>query len=178
MTPDDQLFILLNHLPHNTLFNFIALGLSGIGMAGIVWFLLGLILFLREERRHHWFFAPIILAGGLSYLAAEIILKHLIGRPRPSEMIGSFIIGTKSTDFSFPSGHATIAFAMAVVLSKIEPKWKWMFYALAVAISFSRIYLGQHFPLDVFAGGLLGWAIGQFSWWFAREVNRRFKITS
>jgi len=52
---------------------------------------------------------------------------------------------------------------MAVVLSHKEPKWKWVFFALAILISFSRIYLGKHYPLDVIAGGVLGWIIGKVS---------------
>ncbi len=175
---DQQLFLIFNHLPHLKLFNLLAQLFSGIGTGGIVWFILGVILFIREEKKHHWFFAPIVLAGTLSYLVTEIVLKNLIARPRPTEAIGAIIVGVQSADFSFPSGHATIAFAMAVVLSKIETKWKWLFYLLAVLISFSRIFLGRHFPLDVLAGAVIGWAIGHFSWWFACEVNRRFKITS
>ena len=175
---DTRFFLLLNHLPHNRLFDLVYQLLSGMGSLGIIWLVLGGILFLREEKKHHWFFAPIFLAGAGSYIAAEMVLKNLVARMRPSLSIGAIIVGRQSTDFSFPSGHATIAFAMAVVLSKIEPKWKWLLYLLAIAISFSRIYLGRHFPLDILGGAVLGWVVGHFSWRFAREVNRRFKITS
>lgn len=150
---DTALFSFINHLPYVSLAHFIAPALSGVGAAGIIWFLLAIILFLKEEKKDHWFFMPVGLSGGASLIIVELILKPLIGRIRPDGSDG----------FSFPSGHATIAFAMAVVLSRKEPKWKWAFYTLAVFISLSRIYLGVHYPLDVIAGGVLGWGIGWLS---------------
>ncbi len=157
---DQQLFLFINHLQHNAFFDGVALFLSGIGAAGLVWFVLAIVLFLREERRNHRFFIPVITAGVACGLIVNIILKPLIARPRPTDLL---------SDFSFPSGHATIAFAMAAVLSSVEPKWKWWFYGLALAISFTRVYLGVHYPLDVVAGALLGWGIG----WASRRFFLR-----
>lgn len=167
---DQQIFLLINHLPRSFITYGLALLLSGAGTAGIVWFILGFILFLREERKHHWFFAPIIMAGGVSWFLVEKVIKVLVGRVRPSLELGAIIAGggNGKNDFSFPSGHATIAFAMAVVLSKIEPKWKLLFYILAVAISFSRIYIGKHYPLDVIGGAVLGWLIGKSALWLSK----------
>lgn len=157
---DRQLFLWINHLPHNAFLNGVNLLLSGIGTAGLVWFVLGVILILKEEKKDHWFLAPIAAAGGTSWLLVEKIIKPWAVRSRPALEIGAIIVGDGRTDFSFPSGHATIAWAMAVVLSRKEPKWRWLFYTLAFLISFSRIYLGKHYPLDVVAGALLGTAIG------------------
>ena len=170
---DRQLFLWINHLPHNALLNGVNLLLSGIGTAGLVWFVLGVILILKEEKKDlparaslrllqagHWFLAPIAAAGATSWVLVERIIKPWAARSRPSLEIGAIIVGDGRTDFSFPSGHATIAWAMAIVLSRKEPKWRWLFYTLAFLISFSRIYLGKHYPLDVVAGALLGTAIG------------------
>ncbi len=148
---DQQLFLFLNHLPHNTLFDSLARFLSGVGMAGIIWLLLGALLFFREEKKDHSFVAKLGGIGFSTYFLVEKILKPLISRPRPD----------LSDGFSFPSGHATIAWAMAVLLAQKEPRFRWVFYALAAAISFSRIYLGKHYPLDVLAGGVIGWGIGR-----------------
>lgn len=158
---DQQLFILLNHLPHNALLNALGLGLSAIGTAGIIWLILGGILFLREEKKDHLFFIPILVSAAASWILVEKIIKPFIARPRPTLEMGAIILGNNLADYSFPSGHATIAFAMAVVLSRKEPKWKWIFYTLAVLISLSRIYLGVHYPLDVVFGAFLGWGIGR-----------------
>lgn len=160
-TLDQQLFLFINNLPHNGFFDGVALFLSGIGAAGLVWFVLAIVLFLREERRNHRFFIPVVTAGVACGLIVNIILKPLIARPRPTDLL---------SDFSFPSGHATIAFAMATVLSKIEPKWRRWLYGLAGAISLTRIYLGVHYPLDVFAGALLGWGIGFAAFRFSPKI--------
>lgn len=160
---DQQLFLILNHLPHNEVLNFLGLALSGVGTLGIIWFVLGIILFLREERKDHWFFAPLVLTGLGTLVFADGILKPLVARLRPTVEMGAIILGNGSTDFSFPSGHATMSFAAAVVLSREEPRWKWLFYLLAIAISFSRIYIGKHYPADVLAGAILGIIIGWLS---------------
>lgn len=149
---DQQLFLLINHLPHNEFFDMVALFVSGVGTAGIIWLLFGAWLFFREEKRDHFFIAKLGSIGIATWVLVEKILKPLIARPRPIPIPG---------DFAFPSGHAAIAWAMAVLLSQKEPRFRWVFYLLAAAISFSRIYLGKHFPLDVVAGGVLGWGIAK-----------------
>lgn len=74
--------------------------------------------------------------------------------------MGAIIIGSNDNSYAFPSGHATIAFAMAYLLAHNEPRRRWIFYLLAILISFSRIYLGKHYPLDVLIGSVLGLVIG------------------
>lgn len=157
---DQQLFLWINHLPHERLFNLFGQFLSGIGMLGIIWFILGAWLFFKEEKKDRGFWLPILFAGSGSWLVTEAILKPLVNRLRPAVEMGAIIIGSPARDASFPSGHATIAFAMAAVMSKKEPRWRWGFYLLAVAISLSRIYVGKHYPLDVVGGAIIGWIIG------------------
>jgi undecaprenyl-diphosphatase len=58
--------------------------------------------------------------------------------------------------FSFPSGHATVSFACATTLALAVPRLSWPLFALATLISFSRVYVGVHYPFDVLAGAALG----------------------
>ncbi len=173
LTIDQQLFFLINHLPHGWIFDQVALFLSGVGTAGIIWVLVGFFLFLREEKRDHRFWLPLFLSGAGAWFFSEIILKPLIGRPRPLEAMGAIIIGEASGDPSFPSAHATIAFAMAVVLSQKAPRRKWMFYLLAILISLSRLYLGKHYPLDVIVGAFVGIIIGWLSLMLGSFAQRK-----
>lgn len=156
---DQHVFFAINHLPHPPLLDGLALFFSGIGTAGVVWFLLGLVLFIREKKKDHWFFLPLVSAGIASWVAVEALLKPLAARSRPGLELGAIVVGS-SIGFSFPSGHATTAWAMAVILARKEPRWKVWLYGLAALISFSRIYLGVHYPLDVIAGAALGWTLG------------------
>lgn len=61
---------------------------------------------------------------------------------------------------SFPSAHAANNFAAAAVLSFSYSKFKWVFYIIAFLIAFSRVYIGVHYPSDIIAGGIIGFAIG------------------
>jgi len=150
---DSGLFLYFYNLPHNSISEFIALFFSAVGSMGIIWFVIALFLFYREEKRDHAFFKPVIFVvfGGLF---SEFVLKNVFARPRPTEII---------TSFSFPSTHATLAFAFAYVLSQKEPKLKYWFFTLAIFIALSRIYLGVHYPFDILAGAFLGIIIGWFS---------------
>lgn len=161
LNTDRIIFLYINHLPHNLVSDSVAYALSGVGTYGFIWFVIGLWLFIREEERDHRFFIPFLSAGLVSLILIEYILKPLFGRLRPGLDLGAIILGSFNNDsYSFPSGHATIAFALAGILAAKEPKWKWWFYVLAILIALSRIYLGQHFPSDVIAGAILGWGIG------------------
>jgi undecaprenyl-diphosphatase len=64
---------------------------------------------------------------------------------------------------SFPSGHATAAFACATVLAWRVPRLAFPAFVLAGAIAWSRVYVGVHWPLDVFGGFLLGAAMASIA---------------
>jgi membrane-associated phospholipid phosphatase len=61
---------------------------------------------------------------------------------------------------SFPSGHASSAFTAAGVLAQGDPLWP-LYYAIAVVVASSRVYVKIHHPSDVVAGALLGVALAR-----------------
>ena len=104
----------------------------------------------------------------VSVLAAVVVsdltalgLRRLIGRPRPWRRYAlPHPLGHVPKDPSFPSGHTAIAFACATVLSYYRPRYAPAFFLLTVAIGFSRVYVGVHYPLDALGGAILGLAAG------------------
>ena len=61
-----------------------------------------------------------------------------------------------------PSNHAANVFAFSVILSYYYEKAKLPLFSLAFIIAFSRVYVGVHYPGDVIAGSIFGYAIGWF----------------
>src|SRR5258706_8332906 len=170
LTLDHQLFLFINHLPHGPLADGIALGLSGLGMGGLIWIVISIFIFLRVEKKDHWFFLPIITATALSMGVTNYVLKYFFARSRPPLSLGTINVGERLADYSFPSGHATFAWALAFVLAAKQPRLKYVYYLLAFLIFLSRIYLGKHYPADVVAGSLVGLSIGYVSLLFERFV--------
>lgn len=160
---DTQLFFAINHLPHSFVADWLAMLLSGVGTAGFVWICIGILLFLREETKHHRFFIPFLGVLGLSWVVVEQAIKSIVARPRPSIDMGAYIVGDGATWYSFPSSHAALSWAFVVVLSHYEPKYTGAYVVLAILISLSRVYLGVHYPFDILAGAVLGFMIGKVS---------------
>ena len=91
------------------------------------------------------------------YLAGDEVLKQIIQRPRPFETIaGVNLLVAPPGSYSFPSGHATAAFASSLVLARKIPALFLPVLILACVMAFSRVYVGVHYPLDVLAGSILG----------------------
>jgi undecaprenyl-diphosphatase len=130
------------------------------------------LLFHRKVRQASILGATVLLA-----MASSELLKVVYDRPRPALVPhGSYVYSQ-----SFPSGHSTLAAAtfltLATVIASLEPhrSTKRLAYALAtlliVAIGFSRVYLGVHWPSDVLAGWALG-AAWAFVAWIALDWTR------
>jgi membrane-associated phospholipid phosphatase len=92
-----------------------------------------------------------------SAYALNTAIKPLVGRRRP-ELPGLPPLSATPTKLSFPSAHASTSFAGALAYSRVAGPAAPL-YALAVALSLSRVYLGVHYPSDVLAGALLGTAL-------------------
>ncbi|MGH3002435.1 MAG: phosphatase PAP2 family protein [Gaiellaceae bacterium] len=129
--------------------DWLSIGLSRIGTLGAVWIAIAIVLALL--RRQPFLLAAVVAADAASDLLTEAI-KALVHRHRP------FVhqLGPTLTTHSFPSGHAATSFACATVLSTFAPRLRAPLFALAVGIALSRLYNGDHFPLDVLAGAALG----------------------
>ena len=131
-----------------------------LGNAGIIWIFLTVLLLAQKKTRRIGWMCLLALAGSL--VINNMILKNLVARPRPYEMVeGLMPLIARPSDYSFPSGHTGSSFAAAAVLyGQLPKKWGIAALVLAVLMGISRLYLGVHYPSDVLAGALIGSVIG------------------
>jgi membrane-associated phospholipid phosphatase len=118
--------------------------------------------FLFFSIRHFFVFTLSgVLGGILAQFFKRIIFPSAL-RPKAlfNDIYELYLVpGVEMHSYhSFPSGHTTSAFALFLVLAYFAPK-KWMKTAclfLAILVAYSRIYISQHFLIDVYFGGILG----------------------
>jgi membrane-associated phospholipid phosphatase len=121
------------------------------------------------------------IAAFISYLFTGMIaqiLKHLFEMPRPRHFFAgldlNFVDGvTLYSNFSFPSGHTTSAFSLFLILSFLLPKdWLNIFFLLlAVMVGLSRVYLMQHFYIDIYFGSIIGVVFTIFVFYFFQKIK-------
>jgi membrane-associated phospholipid phosphatase len=126
------------------------------------WFAIIICLIFLALRR--WSRALQLIAAFLVSALVAQIMKNLFSMPRPRQFFTTgqysyFIDGVTRIGFaSFPSGHTTSVFAMATLLAIFDSNKKVniLYLLVAVAVGYSRIYLGQHFLGDVLVGSAIG----------------------
>jgi undecaprenyl-diphosphatase len=124
-----------------------------------------------------WWRRPSLLFEvALADLIAQLVsygLKQDIGRERPNVAYAEpKPLVHAPHDASFPSGHAAASFACATVLSFYAPRAAPVFFVLAAAIAWSRVYVGVHYPLDVLGGAVLGFGIAIALRWLTAVLRR------
>jgi undecaprenyl-diphosphatase len=113
-----------------------------------------------------------VLAVGLADWSATG-LQALIDRPRPPLRYPEpKTLVPLPHDGSFPSGHAATSFAAATTLSFATPRLAPLFFVLATAIAYSRVYVGVHYPLDAIGGAVLGTLVALAVRYLTRRVRR------
>lgn len=128
---------------------------------GIVLFAV-LLLAAYLDARHHADFPAIagsVWAAGATLIALGFgqLIGGAVDRARPYEaMTGVHLLIDRTTDFSFPSDHATVVGAVAGGLLLSNRRWGSIAAVLAVLMAFTRVYVGVHYPGDVVAGLALG----------------------
>ncbi len=125
-------------------------------------------LFFQKGTKEAWIFllgavVAFAIADGVAYR----ILKPYFGRVRPAnpayfiDNMNQFIVHTRiligqNGGFSTPSNHAANMFAQATYWSLIYPRWAKILFPIGFLIAYTRIYVGVHYPFDIFLGACLG----------------------
>ena len=145
--------------------------LSKVGYFGTVWIVLAAAISLVTRRNIAF---PVLLTAGSVWTAdlLALAIKSGVERQRPSLTVPQADPLMGAGGWSFPSGHAATAFAGAVSLTYLWRRGAPLFFLLAAAIAFSRVYVGVHYPGDMLAGAALGTVVG-LAWAAALRLPRR-----
>lgn len=162
---DTQLFIYLNGLGSETydgLWLIITKQVNWIPFFLLLFYLIYTKLGLKKTGYLLLFVAALILVTD----QVTNLVKYMVQRTRPcnNPEINTIIRVVQSrTSFSFFSGHAANTMAVATFLYLIfkkQIKYFWLLFLWPLIFAYSRIYLGLHYPLDIFSGYLFGFLIG------------------
>lgn len=144
------------------------------GNGGIFFLVLGAVLLLFKKTRMSGF--CVLLAIGVGSLFTNLILKPSVARPRPYtfeefRQIWLNVGGHIQSEFSFPSGHTTVATTSmtALFLSTNRKKSFWLLI-IPILMGLSRIYLVAHYLSDVIGGLIVGGIAGAIGYYLIKLV--------
>jgi undecaprenyl-diphosphatase len=182
---DQQILFLINHTWAHPVLDRVMAVLSSLDFWWPFLIAAGLIAVILGSFRMRM----MLLTAGLAIAMTDALvvrtLKEVVGRPRPHETLE----GVRTLDLaaveprflavtmplkeeysvarirpprgnSFPSAHAANNFAVAAVCAVFFRRWGWLLFLPAVLVSYSRVYVGSHWPLDILVSCLLGLGVG------------------
>lgn len=134
-------------------------GASSLADHSLIWLMFGSLRGLRSE--HDWMAAVRVGVGVFAESAlVNVGIKSLFRRTRPPWDVDRPFPLRRPRTSSFPSGHATAAFTAAALLADDDPLWP-VYYAAAVVVGASRVYVRIHHASDVLAGVAIGAVLGR-----------------
>ncbi|MFH1424033.1 MAG: phosphatase PAP2 family protein [Candidatus Nealsonbacteria bacterium] len=142
----------------------------GIFFAEYLIYILGgaaLLLFRKNLRRIIWAGLAVVLA---KFGIAELIRLFWL-RPRPFVENNVNLLVEVAAKPSFPSGHASVCFALSFVVYHYHKKAGIAFFAASFLISIARVFVGVHWPLDILGGAVVGILAG----WIIIKISQKFK---
>lgn len=149
--------------------------ISFLGKGGVILILFSLVLIYFPKTRRYG--TAMLFGLAIGALITNCVIKIAVARPRPYTD-GSFfrdlwlVMGQATeSDFCFPSGHTTAAFAASVAVFLVgDKRVSWLALLFGVLMGISRIYLVVHYPSDVIGGVIVGSFSGMLGAWLPRFI--------
>ena len=158
---DTQAFVFFNQKLANTFFDALMPVVTNDWLLRALFLVIVacLAIFGKKEGRISALLCIITVAG--SDLLSSQVIKPMVGRIRPCHILTTVrLLVDCGQGMSFPSSHAVNTFSLAAVLTMQHRRWSIALIPFAVLVSYSRVAVGVHYPLDVVAGAIIGSAIG------------------
>jgi undecaprenyl-diphosphatase len=146
---------------------------------------LGLLAYIVYKfKKQSWIiFISIALVILMSDQIASHLIKNLAERLRPTHEASikdliHIVKGYTGGKFGFVSSHASNTFGLAIFLTLLfKKKWFGCFILIwAAIVSFSRIYLGVHYPGDILGGAIVGLFSGAFVYWLLLKISKHYNL--
>ncbi len=143
--------------------------ITSLGNNAYFWIATILILFCFKKTRKVAIVAAVSM--GVCFLINNGILKTLVDRTRPYDAVNGLVpLVERMHDSSFPSGHTSISFSVAMIYYfMLDKRIGIASLVLATLIGFSRLYVGVHYPTDVLAGCIVGIGSACLVWYVYKK---------
>ena len=182
-----RVFRFLNEKAANPVLDWIMPIVTDFRRSRIVLLLVWVFLVLFGGNRGRWVALTLIpLVAATDQLSASV-LKPLVGRSRPVEVLGSVhfwygpegwittpaeVMRSYKSSFSFPSSHATNIMGAMFFLGLAFRKVLWPLVFIAVLVAYSRVYIGVHWTSDILVGMAIGALLGWLAWFAFKKIYR------
>lgn len=156
---------------------FIFITQSGPIIAALIPLIFIILGFMKKEREM-WMQGFMIAAPYLLSVVITNIVKSIVERPRPFTHYAFIQKLSEGGSGSFPSGHTSDAFSIAMIVSLFFPKPFVIIpiFIWAILVGYSRMDLGVHYPTDVLAGAFVGISSSLFYFWLVKRSRKKETI--
>ena len=183
---DVRLFRFLNSSIKNGILDFLMPLVTDFRRSRVIVILVWAALIFFGGPRGRWAGLMLILLVAASDQTSSHLIKPLVERLRPCELLGGIhfwygpegwivtppdVVGGFKTSFSFPSSHAANITSSMLFLALAYRRWAAVPIVIMILVSFSRIYVGVHWPSDVMAGMALGAILAISAYLIFRRIS-------